>query len=216
MKSSKNRSSTVHPKHDGRNEREKKTLQNDRERNDALNRREDAEEKELPGEYPAKEDIMNRMNTQRVGMDVENFSRRLGADNLEIRDDVPTRSTPPQDDVAGPGEDIEDRHDHFQMEHPVPRDLGDEDTDIEISSESDVTGEDLEALGPKDLSMNMGEDEELLKNRVWPVDMAAEDLDVPGSDDAGKVEDQGIGPADEENDFYSLGGDRHEDDVEGK
>src|SRR5690606_8308217 len=181
--------------------------QNDRERNDALNRREDPEEKKLPGEYPPAEDIMNRMNTKRVGLDVENFSRRLGAENLEVEDEPDGRDAAAmQEDATGPDQDVEDRHDKFAMEHPVPRNLSEEETDIEASSESDVTEEDLQALGPKDLSMDMGEDEQLLKNRVWPVDMAGEDLDVPGSEEAGKVEDQGIGPADEENDFYSLGG----------
>jgi hypothetical protein len=83
-------------------------------------------------------------------------------------------------------------------------------------SESDVTAEDLQALGPKDLSLDMGEDENVLKNRVWPVDMAASDLDVPGVPDDNNGLDQAIGPEDEENDFYSLGGDAHEDNLEGK
>jgi hypothetical protein len=53
-----------------------------------------------------------------------------------------------------------------------------------------------------------------LKNRVWPVDMAGEDLDVPGAelDD----DSEAIGAEDEENNYYSLGGDRLEDNMEGK
>jgi len=72
------------------------------------------------------------------------------------------------------------------------------------NSEFDVNAEDLEALGPKDLSMDMGEDE-ALKHRRRPVDFAGSDLDVPGSelDDA----DEEIGSEDEENNSYSLGGD---------
>jgi hypothetical protein len=56
--------------------------QRDRERNDALNKTErgDKDEK-LPGEYPAQEDIMNRQNTQRVSLDVENFARGVGIEN---------------------------------------------------------------------------------------------------------------------------------------
>jgi hypothetical protein len=179
--------------------------QDDRERNDALNKgeRDSAEEKKLPGEYPANEDIMNRMNMHRVGMDVENFSRMIGTENLNLNE-IATEQY------------VEDRRDLAGMEHPVPKGLDDEDIDEADRSESDVTEEDLQALGPRDLSMDMGEDEEILKNRVWPVDMAGTDLDVPGSEGAGDVEDEAIGPEDEENDFYSLGGDAHEDNLEGK
>lgn len=70
---------------------------------------------------------------------------------------------------------------------------------------SELTKEDLEALGPKDLSMDMGDDEQL-KHRVRPVDFAGSDLDVPGSelDDA----EEATGNEDEENNSYSLGGDK--------
>jgi hypothetical protein len=76
-----------------------------------------------------------------------------------------------------------------------------------ISNTSEVTKEDLEALGPKDLSLDMGDDENLLKHRVHPVDFAAQDLDIPEEDNK-TIEDGGTG--DEENNFYSLGGDAHE------
>lgn len=192
--------------------------QEDRERNDALNKAEKRPGTEkLPGEYPPTEDIMNRMNTHRVGMDVENFSRMIGTENLNINEPVvsdPNDVT--EDPLSSNVEDVEDRRDHVAMEHPIPKDLDAEDINDSERNESDVTEEDLQALGPKDLSMDMGEDEELLKNRVWPVDMAGSDLDIPGSDDADVNEDEGRRSEDEENDFYSLGGDRHEDDMEGK
>lgn len=71
-----------------------------------------------------------------------------------------------------------------------------------------MTREDEEALGPRDLSLDGGEDEEL-KHRTRPVDFSGDDLDVPGSeaDDA----QEAIGSEDEENNLWSLGGDRHED-----
>jgi hypothetical protein len=196
------------------------SFRNDRERNDALNKSK-AEEKEakLPGEYPPTEDIMNRQNMQRVGLDVENFSRGIGAENY----------LKPNEPIVSDGNAIMDEPDLTtidqleqpkakEMESPVPKDLDLDEGDIGIvaGNESDVTEEDLQALGPKDLSMDGGEDEQLLKNRVYPVDMAAQDLDIPGSEGAGDVEDEAIGPEDEENDFYSLGGDRHEDHIEGK
>ena len=191
--------------------------QDDRERNDALNKGEKgAGGKKLPGEYPANEDIMNRMNTHRVGMDVEKFSRMIGTENLNINEPVVTDPNDVTDDPIASDQDVENRRDKSGMEYPVPKGLNDADLDESERNESDVTEEDLEALGPRDLSMDMGEDEEILKNRVWPVDMAGKDLDVPGSDRAGEVEDETSGPEDEENDFYSLGGDAHEDNLEGK
>ena len=47
------------------------------------------------------------------------------------------------------------------------------------------------------------------KIKPQPEDELAEDLDIPGAelDD----EDENIGEEDEENNYYSLGGDRHEE-----
>jgi hypothetical protein len=74
----------------------------------------------------------------------------------------------------------------------------------ELAKEAEVTKEDLEALGPKDLSMDMGEDEEL-KHRSHKVDFDGKDLDIPGRNMDDDQED--IGSEDEENNLYSLGGD---------
>lgn len=187
-------------------------VQNDRERNDALNKGDSQDkERKLPGEYPAEEDIMNRMNTRRVGMDVENFSRMIGTENLNMKEPVVSNPNSIEDEPDVRGEDLEQRLDNISMEHPVAKTIDDE---TEERSESDVTDEDLQALGPKDLSMDMGDDEQLLKNRVWPVDMSGADLDVPGTelDDASEE----VGSEDEENNYYSLGGDGLEDNLEGK
>jgi hypothetical protein len=77
----------------------------------------------------------------------------------------------------------------------------------------DVTEEDMEALGPKDLSMDGGEDEQL-KHRNRPVDFTGEDLDVPGTelDD----DQEATGMEDEENNIYSLGGDEKNNLEEGQ
>ncbi|MEX2235183.1 MAG: hypothetical protein WD824_23675 [Cyclobacteriaceae bacterium] len=190
--------------------------QDDRERNDALNKADNNErDGKLPGEYPPQEDIMNRLNTQRVGMDVENFSSAIGIENLNINQPVITDPESIEEDPLFPTKDVEDRLDNVSMQHPIPKDIDKElDIDSQERNESDVTEEDLQALGPKDLSMDMGDDEQLLKNRVWPVDMAGKDLDIPGAelDD----ENEAIGSEDEENNSYSLGGDAHEDNLEGK
>jgi hypothetical protein len=196
------------------------TNREDRERNDELNKNSQQDkEKKLPGEYPPQEDIMNRQNMKRVGLDVENFSRAVGVENYN-KPGEPVVSNP-NDVLETPDLSALDEAEQpvaREMERPVPRDLNLDDDNIDFAegNESDVTEEDLQALGPKDLSLDMGEDEQVLKNRVWPVDMAASDLDVPGVPDDNNGMDEAIGPEDEENDFYSLGGDRHEDNLEGK
>jgi hypothetical protein len=193
------------------------SIADDRKRNDALNKSESDKDKKLPGEYPPQEDIMNRRDTERVGLDVENFSRSLSPENYNkpnepvITDRNAVLDEPTLANVEDPAPSST-----REMERPVPKDLIVDEDDMDFSSgnESDVTKEDLEALGPKDLSMDMGDDENILKNRVWPVDMAGEDLDIPGSE----LDDQNeaIGSEDEENNSYSIGGDRHEDNLEGK
>lgn len=79
-----------------------------------------------------------------------------------------------------------------------------DDDEVKSKNKFDVTDEDLEALGPKDLSMDMGDDEQL-KHRNRPVDFAGEDLDVPGTELDDDAEERGS--EDEENNNYSLGGD---------
>ncbi|AYB35758.1 hypothetical protein D4L85_29315 [Chryseolinea soli] len=75
-------------------------------------------------------------------------------------------------------------------------------------NESDVTKDDLQALGDTELESDEGDDE-LLKKRIYPVDFSGEDLDIPGVEDDDASER--IGSEDEENNSYSLGGDDHED-----
>jgi hypothetical protein len=88
-----------------------------------------------------------------------------------------------------------------RMEAPFP-----EDREINVKGPSNLTKEDFEALGPRDLSLDGGDDE-MLKHRTWPVDFGAKDLDVPdGSTGKTDAMDQG----DEENTHYSLGGDDKE------
>ena len=196
------------------NNREKKSDDKSAKHHDKKTTNDDTR-KPLPGEYPPNEDIMNRLNTERVNLDVENFSRAIGPENF-LTPSEPL-ITDPNDILSEPPilhtPDDPEPHAVQEMEWPVPKSVADEE-EFATGNESDVTPEDLEALGPKDLSMDMGEDEELLKNRVWPVDMAGSDLDVPGTElDDDK---ESIGSEDEENNSYSLGGDTLEDNMEGK
>lgn len=142
------------------------------------------EEKEFPGypKYPASEDIMNQ-------------SKRLEG-NLD--DEVLTGKSVDMKLSKGGSENIDSE---------VVEGVEDE---LKPTKKNpyDITDEDMEALGPEDLSMDMGDDEQL-KHRNRPVDFSAQDLDIPGSelDD----EKESIGSEDEENNSYSLGGDNHED-----
>ncbi|MGI8580628.1 MAG: hypothetical protein ACR2KX_00400 [Chitinophagaceae bacterium] len=87
---------------------------------------------------------------------------------------------------------------------PAPA-LGDMDDDeIVPGTEADVTEEDLILLGEKDA--DFGRRDELA--------VTGDDLDVPGTEDDDAGEE--IGEEDEENNYYSLGGDAHDDLEEGK
>jgi hypothetical protein len=90
----------------------------------------------------------------------------------------------------------------------LPGEIDGKEDESTPKTEFDVTSEDLEALGPKDLSMDMGDDE-TLKHRSTPIDFSGDDLDVPGSEDDDVAE--AAGSEDEENNSYSIGGDRHND-----
>lgn len=76
--------------------------------------------------------------------------------------------------------------------------ISDTDDDLKIvpGTEADVNKDDLIALA--------GSDEELRNRKT----VTGEDLDVPGSEDDDANED--IGEEDEENNYYSIGGDSHE------
>lgn len=86
----------------------------------------------------------------------------------------------------------------------------DEDDEIKIvrGTEADVTREDIELLGAKDGDLDLGDDELVqAKSRVDDVEDEG-DLDIPGADLDDESEE--LGEEDEENNYYSLGGDRHE------
>lgn len=96
-----------------------------------------------------------------------------------------------------------------KIENASDQDQGEND-DIKIvrGTEADVTKEDLELLGSRDSDQDMGDDELVHANaRVDDVPEEG-DLDIPGAelDDS----DEALGEEDEENNYYSLGGDRHE------
>ncbi len=75
-------------------------------------------------------------------------------------------------------------------------------------TEADVTKEDIQLLGAEEGDLDLGDDE-LVHASARVDDVANEDdLDVPGSDLDDNEEE--LGEEDEENNYYSIGGDRHE------
>ena len=82
-----------------------------------------------------------------------------------------------------------------------------DDLGIVPGTEADVTSEDLLILGVREGDQDLGDDE-LVSGKIQPIGRADEELDIPGAelDD----ENEALGEEDEENNYYSLGGDNHE------
>ncbi len=133
------------------------------------------------------------------------------------------RSVPGDEELPGypkypPQDDIVFREERVSMDSegaPVEGDIESLDTGIEPiklvkgkkRSEADVTKEDLIALKSEENTFEG--DDEILEDRVYPLDFTGNDLDIPGTELDDK--DEETGNEDEENNIYSLGGDNHED-----
>jgi hypothetical protein len=147
------------------------------------------EGEDLPGypHYPASEDIMNPENGfEKVDTDLENFSRSPKATPGKA-DEAPFANDP----TSNTGMDADE----------------DDDLGIVRGTEADVTKDDLLALGRRDGDQDLGDDE-IMRAKARPDELPDDSLDLPGTelDDA----NESIGEEDEENNYYSLGGDRHE------
>ena len=141
-------------------------------------------DQDFPGypHYPAKEDIMDqRTYSHRVDVDVENLPNQNA-----------TRVS--QRFLAG-----QDNERAKQAMTPQPGN-GSDDIGIRAGTEGDVNEDDLAVL-------NSSNDEIGTPHNVSNEDLNT-DLDVPGSELDDKNEE--IGEEDEENNYYSLGGDRQE------
>lgn len=141
---------------------------------------------DFPGypHYPAREDVMDqRTDSHRVDIDVENLPGARNATGVSQR--FVTAQENRRTGNAGEGENAQETDD----------DLG-----IRPGTEADVNEDDLVVL-------NSTNDEIGLPQNVSNEDLNT-DLDIPGSelDD----DNESIGEEDEENNYYSLGGDRHE------
>ncbi len=142
-------------------------------------------DQDFPGypHYPASEDIMNqRTESHRVDMDVENLPANRNTSGVSQR--------------FLAGQNSEKAEEAMQ---PQPG-SGNDNLDIQMGTEADVTNDDLAILDATNAEIG-------IPQNVSNEDINT-DLDIPGSD----LDDENeiIGEEDEENNYYSLGGDRHE------
>ncbi|HEY8388469.1 MAG TPA: hypothetical protein VIK74_07685 [Parasegetibacter sp.] len=132
--------------------------------------------------YPPEEDITR--NSERADINLEEMNK-LNTNG------APSMAT--EDKASGDdGDEDLDENDELKM--------------VEGTG-ADVTEDDITLLGPKDRDMDMGEDEELESLRAG-LNPEESDLDVPGAELDDNNEE--IGEEDEENNYYSLGGDQHD------
>lgn len=147
-------------------------------------------DQDFPGypHYPAKEDIMDqRTGSHKVDMDMENLASSRNATGVSQRF---ARSQEIQRNTGPQGQQPEENYD--------------DDLNIRPGTDADINDDDLAVL-------NSSNDEIGTPQNVSNEDLNT-DLDIPGSelDD----ENESIGEEDEENNYYSLGGDRHENQEE--
>lgn len=143
-------------------------------------------DQDFPGypHYPAREDIMDqRTGSHKVDMDMENLASARNATGVSQRFVT-----------------AQEGQRNSERENQQPIEETNDDLDIKPGTEADVDDDDLEVL-------NSTNDEIGVPQNVSNDDLDT-DLDIPGSelDD----DDESIGEEDEENNYYSLGGDRHE------
>lgn len=144
----------------------------------------DKHDQDLPGypHYPPEEDIMNPQH---------GFKKIAADDELANSARLSSRV-------------INERTNSESMQPSGETD----DLGIVRGTEADVTRDDLIILGDRNTDQDTGDDELTGSSRVDKLD-GDSDLDIPGSELDDK--DEGIGEEDEENNYYSLGGDRHDD-----
>ncbi len=146
-------------------------------------------DEDFPGypHYPAKDDIMNqRTGSHRVDAELENMGTGPNA--------------------AGVNQRFLDGNEQKKDKQPMNESLTDDrnnledDLSLKRGTEADVNSDDLAALNSMDAEIGTPQN-------VSNEDINT-DLDIPGSDldDA----NERIGEEDEENNYYSLGGERHE------
>jgi len=146
------------------------------------NSKDERTDQDFPGypHYPAKEDIMDQRTD----------SHRV---------DVDVENLPANRNTTGVGQRFSTDQNRERAGEPRQPEEND-DLNLRMGTEADVTDDDLAVLNSTDAEIG-------LPQNVSTEDLDP-DLDVPGSDL--DDENERIGEEDEENNYYSLGGDRHE------
>jgi hypothetical protein len=196
-------------------------------------------DQDFPGypHYPSKEDIMDkRTDSHRVDLDVENLpnSRNLSGVSQRFNGNSGTnsergmageRSRPNENESPNPDSEERDT-DALRVsgsrtaEIGTPQDVDDDDLGMRPGTDGDVSPDEVRALANTDYP---SDDETNLRNarlddRDFDGDPLNEEsfgqmqtsagLDIPGEVD--ETESESLGQGDEENKYFSLGGDRQE------
>ncbi|GAA4333652.1 hypothetical protein [Flaviaesturariibacter amylovorans] len=201
-------------------------------------------DQDFPGypHYPAREDIMDkRTDSHRVDLDVENLpnSKNLSGVSQRFSGNSATNSerggqsqqapetsgVAPEPDDTGRETDAIRTSGGRRSEIGTPQDVdGDDDLGLRPGTEADVSADEVRALASTDYP---SDDETSLHNarlddRDFDGDPLNEEsfgqlrtgagLDIPGETD--ETDTESLGQGDEENKYFSLGGDRQESNEE--
>jgi hypothetical protein len=194
-------------------------------------------DQDFPGypHYPATEDIMDkRTDSHRVELDVENLpnSRNLSGVSQRFSGNSATNSergntSNPRTDRDPSTENDTDAlrtNDARSREIGVPQDVDNDDLGMRPGTEADVSEDEARALANTDRGTtdsanlrraaldNTDFEGEPLNEASFGPGHTSGDLDVPEETD--ETQSESMGQGDEENKYYSLGGDRQESNEE--
>ncbi len=162
-----------------------------------------------------------------LDQDIINITMKINAEFPELYKfipEMPMNFSENRNDTIS-SKNLEDYYDslvnlyaHYTKTHTISKDVEDKETDqlpgypIYPSSEDIFQkGKEEKDINPEDLSKKKSpnEKEGTMNEHSFEDDLSGGDLDVPGSE----LDDQqeSIGSEDEENNYYSLGGDNHND-----
>lgn len=150
----------------------------------------------------------------------------MSTDNKQQQDDKNLPGYPHYpsgEDITRPGNNNGRAYNDTPQPDPSDNDTTDGETDIVMGTEADMTDEDRRLLDQADQGMEGGDeaalinsaldnedfDGEKLNEEGFENDLTGSDLDVPGSEEDDFNEN--LGEEDEENNYYSLGGDRKDE-----
>ena len=153
----------------------------------------------------------NNGSPRKRGEENENENEFPGYPHYPAKDDIMSSSSDMKrvevdvENLTPSGKFVNAKENKNPVSDPPASDTNATDDELQIvpGTEADVTKDDLAVLGGRNFK-----DEDLTGSRRNKI-VTGDDLDIPGSELDNTNES--IGEEDEENNYYSLGGDRHED-----